>query len=86
MNDSNYGIPTQIIVVCGSGNRNNVRGEYSVKVLAKKMMVSMGSPLSIDRKNNGCFVAKGKAVKSWLCESRNASHASQFDSRLSLHQ
>ncbi|MED6198215.1 hypothetical protein PIB30_064044 [Stylosanthes scabra] len=67
LNDSNYGIPTEITVVCGSGKHSNVRGESPVKVLAKKMMVNMGSPLRIGRKNNGCLIAKGRAVKNWLC-------------------
>ncbi|MED6179828.1 hypothetical protein PIB30_004472 [Stylosanthes scabra] len=67
LNDSNYGIPTEITVVCGSGKHSNVRGESPVKVLVKKMMVNMGSPLRIDRKNNGCLIAKGRAVKNWLC-------------------
>ncbi|KAL4289260.1 hypothetical protein AHAS_Ahas19G0368400 [Arachis hypogaea] len=49
------------------GKHSNVRGESPVKVLVKKMMVNMGSPLRIDRKNNGCLVAKGRAVKNWLC-------------------
>ena len=80
LNDSNYGIPSEITVVYGSGKHSNVRGESPAKVLVKNMKVSMGSPLRINRKNNGCFVAKGKVVKSCLCESRNASHASQFDS------
>ncbi|XP_015941846.1 pentatricopeptide repeat-containing protein At2g17033 [Arachis duranensis] len=67
LNDSNYGIPAEITVVCGLGKHSNVRGESPVKVLVKKMMVNMGSPLRIDRKNNGCLVAKGRAVKNWLC-------------------
>lgn len=70
LNDSAYGIPAEITVVCGSGRHSNVRGESPVKVLVKEMMVKMRSPLRIDRKNNGCFVAKGKTVKNWLCELR----------------
>ncbi|KAF7843727.1 pentatricopeptide repeat-containing protein [Senna tora] len=67
LNDSNYSIPAEVVVVCGSGKHSNVRGESPVKMLVKEMMVNMRSPLKIDRKNNGCFVAKGKAVRDWLC-------------------
>ncbi|XP_054780429.1 pentatricopeptide repeat-containing protein At2g17033 isoform X2 [Prosopis cineraria] len=64
--DSSYAIPAEIVVVCGSGKHSSVRGESPVKMLVKEMMVKMRSPLRIDRKNNGCFVAKGKAVRDWL--------------------
>lgn len=64
-------IPAEITVVCGFGKHSNVRGESPVKVLVKEMLMKMKSPLRIDRKNIGCFVAKGKAVKNWLCELRN---------------
>lgn len=67
---SNHEIPAEITVVCGVGKHSNVRGESPVKVLLKEMMMKMKSPLRIDRKNTGCFVAKGKAVKIWLCELR----------------
>ncbi|KAK7270161.1 hypothetical protein RIF29_23105 [Crotalaria pallida] len=70
LNDSTYGIPAEITVVCGAGKHSNVRGESPVKVLVKQMMVKMEGPLRIDRKNNGCFIAKGRAVKNWLCEMR----------------
>ncbi|XP_061337480.1 pentatricopeptide repeat-containing protein At2g17033-like [Gastrolobium bilobum] len=70
LNDSNCGITAEITVVCGSGKHSIVRGESPVKALVKAMMVNMRGPLRIDRKNNGCFVAKGKAVKNWLCELR----------------
>ncbi|KAK6946476.1 Pentatricopeptide repeat [Dillenia turbinata] len=60
-------IPMEIIVVCGSGKHSQIRGESPVKSLVKEMMRSMKSPMRIDRKNVGCFVAKGKAVKDWLC-------------------
>lgn len=67
LNDSSYAIPAEVVVVCGSGKHSNVRGESPVKLLVKEMMVNMSSPLKIDRKNNGCFVAKGKALRDWLC-------------------
>ncbi|XP_027365017.1 pentatricopeptide repeat-containing protein At2g17033 isoform X2 [Abrus precatorius] len=70
LNHSNCGVPAQITVVCGSGKHSSVRGESPVRVLVQKMMVNMGGPLKVDRKNNGCFIAKGKAVKNWLCELR----------------
>ncbi|XP_042503789.1 pentatricopeptide repeat-containing protein At2g17033 [Macadamia integrifolia] len=60
-------VPAAIIVVCGAGRHSGVRGESLVKALVKEMMVRLKSPLRIDRKNVGCFVAKGKAVKEWLC-------------------
>ncbi|KAE9611559.1 hypothetical protein Lal_00011913 [Lupinus albus] len=73
LNESSYGIPAEITVVCGAGKHSNVRGESPVKVMVKEMMVKMKSPLRIDRKNNGCFVAKGRAVKNWLCEMKSCS-------------
>ncbi|KAL5561259.1 hypothetical protein UlMin_031006 [Ulmus minor] len=62
-----HGVPAEVVVVCGSGKHSNVRGVSPVKVLIKEMMIRTGSPLKIDRKNAGCFVAKGKTVKDWLC-------------------
>ncbi|XP_028764434.1 pentatricopeptide repeat-containing protein At2g17033-like [Neltuma alba] len=68
LNDSTYAVPAEIVVVCGSGKHSNLRGQSPVKTLVKEMMVKMKSPLRIhDRKNNGCFVAKGKAMRDWLC-------------------
>ncbi|CDY71477.1 BnaAnng37590D, partial [Brassica napus] len=61
-------VPAEIIVVSGSGKHSSVRGESPVKALVKKMMVRTGSPMRIDRKNVGCFIAKGKTVKEWLCQ------------------
>ncbi|WVY98757.1 hypothetical protein V8G54_030908 [Vigna mungo] len=72
LNGLNCGVPAEITVVCGLGNHSSVRGESKVRVLVQKMMVKMGSPLKVDRKNNGCFIAKGKAVQNWLCEMRKA--------------
>lgn len=68
LNASNYEIPAEITLVCGVGKHSSVRGESPVKALVKEMMVKMKGPLRIDRKKGGCFVAKGKAVKVWLCE------------------
>lgn len=65
--DENSVIPAEVIVICGSGNHSIVRGESPLKALIKEIMVRTGSPLRIDRKNTGCFVSKGKAVKNWLC-------------------
>ncbi|KAK6240709.1 hypothetical protein QQP08_008224 [Theobroma cacao] len=59
-------IPAQITIVCGSGKHSSVRGESPVKTLMRKMMVKMKSPMKIDRKNIGCFIAKGQVVKNWL--------------------
>ncbi|XP_010548125.1 PREDICTED: pentatricopeptide repeat-containing protein At2g17033 [Tarenaya hassleriana] len=61
-------IPVEIVIVSGSGKHSNVRGESPVKALVKKIMVRTGSPMRIDRKNIGSFIAKGKAVKEWLCQ------------------
>ncbi|XP_043711946.1 pentatricopeptide repeat-containing protein At2g17033 [Telopea speciosissima] len=60
-------VPVTVIIVCGAGRHSGVRGESPVKALIKEMMIRLRSPLRIDRKNVGCFVAKGKAVKEWLC-------------------
>ncbi|PPD71208.1 hypothetical protein GOBAR_DD31919 [Gossypium barbadense] len=62
-------VPAQIIVVCGTGKHSSVRGESPVKTLIKAMMVQMKSPMRIDRKNIGCFIAKGQVVRNWLIQS-----------------
>ncbi|KAF5745780.1 pentatricopeptide repeat-containing protein [Tripterygium wilfordii] len=59
-------VPAGITVVCGSGKHSSARGESPIKIMVKKMMIQTKSPMRIDRKNIGCFVAKGKAVKDWL--------------------
>ncbi|XP_022748524.1 pentatricopeptide repeat-containing protein At2g17033 [Durio zibethinus] len=59
-------IPAQITIVCGSGKHSSVRGESPVKTLIREMMVQMKSPMKIDRKNIGCFIAKGQVVRNWL--------------------
>ncbi|XP_068646471.1 pentatricopeptide repeat-containing protein At2g17033 [Aristolochia californica] len=59
--------PVEISVVCGSGKNSSIRGESPVKKLVSELMFQMNSPLKIDRKNVGRFVAKGKAAKQWLC-------------------
>ncbi|KAG4160294.1 hypothetical protein ERO13_D02G227800v2 [Gossypium hirsutum] len=62
-------VPPQITVVCGTGKHSSVRGESPVKTLIKAMMVQMKSPMRIDRKNIGCFIAKGQVVRNWLIQS-----------------
>lgn len=62
-----YVIPAEITVVCGAGKHSSIRGESPVKGVVREIMVRTGSPMRIDRKNIGCFVAKGKVVKNWLC-------------------
>ncbi|XP_006297442.2 pentatricopeptide repeat-containing protein At2g17033 isoform X1 [Capsella rubella] len=61
-------VPAEIVVVSGSGKHSNVRGESPVKAMVKKIMVRTKSPMRIDRKNVGSFIAKGKNVKEWLCK------------------
>ncbi|XP_073026059.1 pentatricopeptide repeat-containing protein At2g17033-like [Primulina eburnea] len=63
----NFGTPSEISVVCGSGKHSSTKGEPPVKGLVKEMMIRMKCPLRIDRKNTGCFIAKGKVFKDWLC-------------------
>lgn len=65
--DGKYVIPREITLVCGLGKHSNVRGESPVKILVRKMLVRLKSPMRNDRKNVGCFVAKGKVVRYWLC-------------------
>uniref|UniRef100_A0A7N0U591 Smr domain-containing protein n=1 Tax=Kalanchoe fedtschenkoi TaxID=63787 RepID=A0A7N0U591_KALFE len=60
-------IPQDMVVVCGLGKHSINRGESPVKEIVKVMMGRMGSPFRLDRKNAGCFTAKGRAVKNWLC-------------------
>ncbi|KAI7750643.1 hypothetical protein M8C21_012689 [Ambrosia artemisiifolia] len=64
----NHMIPDKVVVVCGIGKHSVVRGESPVKGLVKEMMMQMKSPLKIDRKNVGCFVAHGKVFMNWLNE------------------
>lgn len=60
-------IPLEISLVCGLGKNSSIRGESPIKALVSEMMFRMNSPLKIDRKNVGRFVARGKVVKDWLC-------------------
>ncbi|XP_076956399.1 pentatricopeptide repeat-containing protein At2g17033-like [Bidens hawaiensis] len=62
----NHMIPDNVVVVCGIGKHSVVRGESPVKGLVKEMMLQMKSPLKIDRRNVGCFVAHGKVLMNWL--------------------
>ncbi|KAJ9189505.1 hypothetical protein P3X46_000790 [Hevea brasiliensis] len=67
LNSGNYVIPADVTVVCGSGKHSSIRGESPVKQMVKEIMVRTRSPMRIDRKNIGCFIAKGSVVKEWLC-------------------
>ncbi|KAK9070854.1 hypothetical protein SSX86_009422 [Deinandra increscens subsp. villosa] len=62
----NHMIPDKVVLVCGIGKHSVVRGESPVKGLVKEMIMQMGSPLKIDRRNVGCFVANGKVFMNWL--------------------
>ncbi|KAL8153800.1 hypothetical protein V2J09_011560 [Rumex salicifolius] len=55
-----YEMPMEIVVVCGKGKHSKNQGDSPVKGLVKEMMIRTNSPVRIDRKNTGCFVAKGK--------------------------
>lgn len=59
-------VPLEISLVCGSGKHSSKVGESPVKMLVSEMMFQLGSPLRMDRRNVGRFVAKGKAVRDWL--------------------
>ncbi|KAJ6985833.1 hypothetical protein NC653_023691 [Populus alba x Populus x berolinensis] len=67
LSDGEHVIPAEITVVCGSGNHSTVRGESPVKSMITEIMAQTRSPMRIDRKNIGCFVAKGNVIKKWLC-------------------
>ncbi|XP_050230767.1 pentatricopeptide repeat-containing protein At2g17033 isoform X1 [Mercurialis annua] len=69
-----YVIPSEIRLVCGSGKHSIIRGESPVKSMVKEIMVRTKSPMRIDRKNTGCFIAKGKIVKEWLCANNDSSY------------
>ncbi|KAK8947923.1 Pentatricopeptide repeat-containing protein [Platanthera guangdongensis] len=60
--------PLEFSIICGSGKHSRMRGEFPVKKLISVMMFQLKSPLKIDRKNIGKFVAKGKPVRDWLCQ------------------
>ncbi|KAI6701008.1 hypothetical protein NL676_015332 [Syzygium grande] len=62
-----YVIPAEVTVVCGSGKHSAIRGESPVKQMVKAMLNRLRSPMRIDRRNVGCFVAKGRVLKNWLC-------------------
>ncbi|KAJ6819798.1 putative LRR receptor-like serine/threonine-protein kinase [Iris pallida] len=59
--------PMEISIVCGSGKHSSVRGESPLRKLVSEIMAQLKSPMKIDRKNVGRFVAKGKTVRDWLC-------------------
>ncbi|XP_010935201.1 pentatricopeptide repeat-containing protein At2g17033 [Elaeis guineensis] len=61
-------VPLEISVVCGSGKHSDKIGESPVKMLVSEMMFQLNSSMRIDRKNAGRFVARGKAVRDWLCQ------------------
>ncbi|XP_055808288.1 pentatricopeptide repeat-containing protein At2g17033 [Solanum dulcamara] len=59
-------LPCEIIVVCGAGKHSVVRGDSPVKRLIKEILLRIGCPLRVDRKNIGCFISKGKSFMEWL--------------------
>lgn len=61
-------VPLEILVVCGSGKHSDKIGESPVKMLVSEMMFQLNSSMRIDRKNAGRFVARGRAVRDWLCQ------------------
>ncbi|KAK9668940.1 hypothetical protein RND81_13G097200 [Saponaria officinalis] len=65
--DEQYEVPAEITVVCGVGKHSSVRGDSPVKAMVREVLLRAKSPLRIDRKNTGCFIAKGKSVVDWLC-------------------
>ncbi|XP_030522801.1 pentatricopeptide repeat-containing protein At2g17033 isoform X2 [Rhodamnia argentea] len=67
LNGGEYVIPAEVTVVCGSGKHSSIRGESPVKQMVKAMLGRLKSPMRIDRRNVGCFVAKGRVLKKWLC-------------------
>ncbi|PHT36120.1 Pentatricopeptide repeat-containing protein [Capsicum baccatum] len=67
-------LPDEIIVVSGAGKHSVVRGESPVKGLIKEILLRSGCPLRIDRKNIGCFVAKGKSFMEWLSNYNDSKH------------
>ncbi|XP_065016289.1 pentatricopeptide repeat-containing protein At2g17033-like [Musa acuminata AAA Group] len=60
-------IPLEISVICGSGKHSERRGRSPIKDLVSEMMFRKSSPMRIDSKNPGRFVARGKAVWEWMC-------------------
>lgn len=72
-------IPAVVTLVCGLGKHSSVRGDSPVKGLVREILVRTRSPLRIDRKNVGCFVAKGKAVKDWLLSCTETGTSTQTD-------
>lgn len=63
-------VPEEVTVICGSGRHSSIRGESPVKGMVRELLVRAKSPMRIDRKNNGCLVAKGRALKDWLRSER----------------
>ncbi|KAG6517531.1 pentatricopeptide repeat-containing protein At2g17033-like [Zingiber officinale] len=60
-------VPLEISIICGTGNHSQRRGQSPIKILVREIMFQTSSPMKIDRKNPGRFVASGKAIKEWLC-------------------
>ncbi|XP_016468300.1 pentatricopeptide repeat-containing protein At2g17033 [Nicotiana tabacum] len=67
-------LPAEITVVCGAGKHSVVRGESPVKGLIKELLLRVGCPLRIDRKNIGCFIGKGKSFMEWLSNNNTTIH------------
>ncbi|CAL9104317.1 unnamed protein product [Musa textilis] len=59
-------IPLEISVICGSGKHSERRGRSPVKDVVSEMMFRTSSPMRVDTKNPGRFVARGKAVREWM--------------------
>lgn len=60
-------VPLEISIICGAGNHSQRRGQSPIKILVREIMFHTSSPMRIDRKNPGRFIASGKAIKEWLC-------------------
>lgn len=65
--DTTCVVPAEVAIITGLGKHSSIRGESMLKQLVKDLLVRMRCPLRIDRRNVGCFVAKGRVLKEWLC-------------------
>lgn len=60
-------VPMEISIVCGTGKHSRKVAVSPIKQMVSEMMFRLESPMKMDRKNVGRFVAKGKMVNKWLC-------------------
>ncbi|PKI59828.1 pentatricopeptide repeat-containing protein At2g17033 [Punica granatum] len=68
LGDGKAVVPEEVTIICGSGKHSSIRGESPIKGMVRELLIRAKSPMRIDRKNNGCLVAKGRVFRDWQCK------------------